>query len=424
VPTLNEPQAEFLQLGRQFKAFVAGFGSGKTWVGAAGLCRHAWQFPRMRQGYFAPTYPMIRDIFYETIDEVAHDWDLRAHIKESNKEVMLSSGGVYRSTILCRSMDNPGTIVGFKIGHAQVDEIDLMPMLKAEQAWRKIIARLRSPVKGAPNSADVTTTPEGYRFAYKLFAKEVAEKPELAKLYGLVRASTYENEANLPAGYIDSLRTSYPPQLIRAYLEGRFVNLTSGSVYPNFDRHLNHSDAQLQPGEALHIGMDFNVMRMAATLGVVRNGAPIVVGELVNVRDTPTMARIIKERYARDRSISVYPDASGASTSSKSASESDLSILRGAGLRVQVNPSNPAVKDRVNAVNALILNDAGLRRLMVNTREAPVLTEALEQQPYDANGEPDKTTGHDHPNDAIGYWINQTWPVLGRNLQRLRIVGH
>jgi hypothetical protein len=45
----------------------------------------------------------------------------------------------------------------------------------------------------------------------------------------------------LPTDYIDSLRASYPPQLIEAYLEGRFVNLNSGCV-PEFSRKLNHAD--------------------------------------------------------------------------------------------------------------------------------------------------------------------------------------
>lgn len=31
------PQSEFLQLRHKFKAYVAGFGSGKTYVGCAGI---------------------------------------------------------------------------------------------------------------------------------------------------------------------------------------------------------------------------------------------------------------------------------------------------------------------------------------------------------------------------------------------------
>ncbi|AKJ28825.1 terminase [Caldimonas brevitalea] len=355
---------------------------------------------------------MIRDIFFPTMEEVAADWGLEVDLNESNKEVHLYAAGEYRSTVICRSMENPGTIVGFKIGRALVDELDILTKVKAEQAWRKIIARLRQTEDGLVNGVSVTTTPEGFKFVYDQFVKQVRERPELASLYGLVQASTYENAKNLPADYISSLRASYPPQLIEAYIRGRFTNLTSGSVYPNFDRRLNHTDDQIRPGDVLHVGMDFNVMKMAAILFVVRDGLPHAVAELTEVRDTPTMAQMLKDRYqAKGHELVVYPDASGKNTSSKNASESDLSILRQAGLMVQASTQNPAVRDRVNAVNALILNDMGVRRLKVNTRTCPVYTEALEQQPLDTHGEPDKKTGHDHPNDAGGYFLVHHWPI-------------
>jgi hypothetical protein len=411
MPSLNRPQAEFVALERKYKAFVAGFGTGKTFVGCAGHCKHSLEHPRVNAGYFAPTYGLIRDIFYPTIEEVAHDWGLSAKVHESNKEVALYSGRKYRNTILCRSMDKPGDIVGFKIGHAQIDEIDLLTVEKARTAWRKIIARMRYNVPGLRNGVDVTTTPEGFRFAYQTFVKDVRDKPSRRELYGLVHGSTYENEAFLPDDYIDSLRESYPPQLIEAYLEGRFVNLTSGAVYANFDRVLNHSPAVIEKGEPLHVGMDFNVLNMTAVITVTRQDNPVAVAELTGVRDTPTMSRMLKERF-EGHHITVYPDASGQNTSSKNASESDLSILRGAGLDVRVNHTNPVVRDRVNSVNSMILNDKGERRFKVNTHMCPVLTEALEQQAYDKNGEPDKTTGHDHPNDAVGYRLVADWAIV------------
>ena len=422
MPVLNRPQARFLQLPNKFRAFVGGFGSGKTWVGCSGLCAHSWEFPRINAGYFAPSYPMIRDIFYPTIEEVAEHSGLRAVVKKGDHEVAIYSGRQYRNTIICRSMDDPGKIVGFKIGKAMIDELDVMKLTQAETAWRKIIARMRQKADGLQNGIDVTTTPEGFQFVYRQWVKEVREKPQLAKLYGMVQASTYENGKNLPDGYIESLRESYPPQLIAAYLKGQFINLTSGAVYPNFDRRLNHTDEEVKPGDVVHIGMDFNVLKMAAIVHVVRDGKPRAVGELTKVRDTPTMAQKIKERF-RDHSVVIYPDASGQNTSSKNASESDLSILRTAGFHVKVSGANPAVKDRVASMNAQILNDKGERRYLVNTRLCPDYTESLEQQAYDKNGDPDKSTGHDHTNDAGGYFIVHEWPVVSRNVQRLRVVG-
>lgn len=142
-PTLNIPQAKFLAMQYKFKAYVAGFGSGKTWVGCGGICKGMWEHPKINQGYFAPTYPQIRDIFYPTVEEVARDWGLNVKINEGNKEVHFYAGRQYRGTTICRSMEKPQTIVGFKIGNALIDELDVMPAKKAQLAWRKIIARMR-----------------------------------------------------------------------------------------------------------------------------------------------------------------------------------------------------------------------------------------------------------------------------------------
>ena len=48
---------------------------------------------------------------------------------------------------------------------------------------------------------------------------------------------------------------------------------------------------------------------------------------------------------------------------------------------------------------------------MGRTKAAPRFAEAQEQQAYDKNGVPDKTTDHDHPNDAQGYFVHYTMPV-------------
>lgn len=417
MPKLNVPQAKFIALDRKFKALVCGFGTGKTWGGCADLCKFAWEWPGINMGYFAPTYSMIRDIFFPTIEEVADDWGLEVDIKTANSEVHFYSGGEYRSTVICRSMEKPGSIVGFKIGKALVDELDVMPMHKAEHAWRKIIARLRHTADGLQNGVSVTTTPEGFKFVYQQFVKQLRDKPELQSLYGLVQASTHQNAKNLPPDYISSLMASYPPQLISAYIKGEFVNLASGNVYPGFDRKLNHTSESIKPGEALHIGMDFNVMNMSAGVSVIRDGQPRTLAELTKVRDTPTMARMLKERYLdAGHAVTIYPDASGQNTSSKNASESDLSILRSAGFMIQVNGSNPAVKDRVLSVDSMLLNAAGERRWKINTDACPTTTECIEQQTWAASGEPDKSTGHDHMNDANGYFIVKRWPIVKKSV--------
>lgn len=423
VPKLTHPQAEFLALPHKFRAFVGGYGSGKTWVGGADLCAFAWEWPRVNSSYFAPTYPQIRDIFYPTIDEVAFDWGLRTRVNHSNKEVHVYSGSRYRNTIICRSMEKPGSIVGFKVGRALVDEIDTMAKQKARDAWRRIIARLRVERAGLLNRVDLTTTPEGFNFAYEQFEKEPSERPELAELYGKVHASTYDNEANLPADYIPSLFATYPEQLVAAYLHGRFVNLRSGSVYPSFDRRLNNTNEIEAPREPLNIGMDFNVGNMSGTVCVERDNLPRQVAELTDILDTPAMIRAIKERYCetgREHPITVFPDASGDSRKTNNASESDLQLLRNAGFAVRARKSNPSVRSRVVSVNAMFCNALDERRLLINVARCPKTVEDLEQQVYDENGQPDKQSGHDHRPDALGYFVHYRFPAL----KSVRVPAH
>lgn len=410
---LNKPQFDFISHPKKFSAFVGGYRSGKTFVGCVRLCINALEHPRIPQGYFAPTYPHIADIFYDTIPVVAEAFGLVADIVPSNKRVHLRDRrGRLLSTIICKSMEHPHKIVGFNIAHALVDEIDCMPIKKADSAWKKIIARMSTVWPSREeNTIDVTTTPEGFNWVYRKFVKELAADPAQKEFYGIVHASTRQNAKNLPKDYIPSLRRSYPANLVDAYIDGLFVNLASGSVYPNFCRHKNHTNATIRPGEQLHVGMDFNINRMAATIHVIREGLPLLLEEATSLFDTPAMIAELKRRFP-GHSITVYPDASGKNRKSVNGSESDHALLRAAGFPVMVNPSNPAVRDRVLAANAMFLNGEGQRRYRVNTDNCPVTTQVLEQQAYTDKGEPNKD-GTEDPVDALGYFIVQRFPVAG-----------
>lgn len=398
--TLTEPQDDFVFAEEQYPLFCGGFGAGKSEALFKRLLILKLKYPKLNMGYFAPSFDLINLIAFPRLTELLTQCGLKFKLNKSEKVFHIDGYG----QIICRSMDAPNSIVGFEIGDAVIDELDTMQQDKAENAWNKIIARCRQKKPdGMANTAAVGTTPEGFRFCYNRWEKRATEK------YKLYRAPTYSNPY-LPDSYIEGLRDSYPPQLLAAYLDGKFVNLASGGVYPDFDRDLNRSYETIKPREVLHIGMDFNVLKMAAVVNVLRDGKAHAVDELVNVRDTPTMCALIKERFP-DHTIKIYPDAAGQATSSKNASESDHVIIRSFGFQIVVNGSNPMIKDRINAFNAQIMNSNNVRSFYVNTDMCPNLTEALEQQAYDKNGMPDKSTGHDHVLDAQGYFIVKQFPI-------------
>lgn len=403
---LSYPQFVYLdELKTKFRSYVGGFGSGKTYVGCMDLLLFALANPGAPQGYFGPSYPSIRDIFYPTIEEAAFSLGLRCDIKTSDKEVHLYRGKKYYGVIICRSMDRPGSIIGFKIARALVDEIDTLPMDKARDAWRKIIARLRYVIDGVVNGVGCTTTPEGFKFAYELFGNEPTES------YSMVQASTYENEIYLPPDYIPSLKETYPAELIDAYIKGLFCNLTSGTVYRQFDRRRNGSRMRMMKGEELHCGIDFNVGKMSVKAHVKRENGWHQVSEIDGAIDTPSTIALMKARWQDEpRRIVVYPDASGKhrSTRGAGATESDIGLLRAAGFDVRAKESNPPVRDRYISVNKVFED----RKLWVNVQECPVSTRCLEQQAFDKNGEPDKEAGFDHSNDATGYFCWWHFPIV------------
>jgi len=381
--------------------------SGKTFVGCLDLLVFAGENPCVIQGYFAPTYSDIRDTFWPTLDEAAELMGFSLKINRSNFEVTILRGGIYYGTIICRSMDRPETIKGFKIARALVDEIDVMPIDKAQLAWNKIVARMRLVVKGVTNGVGVTTTPEGFRFVYDRFSLKRGPS------YSMVQAGTIENEEYLPDDYISSLEETYSAELVRAYLMGDFVNLTSGTVYRNYDRVKHRSTETIRDKEPLHIGQDFNVGNMASAILVQRPNGWHCVGEIMGALDTPELLNIVENKYS-DHKIIFYPDASGKSRKSNDASKTDISLMKAAGHTVKAKPSNPPVKDRILSVNTAYAKGM----LWINDVEAPTVAAAQEQQAYSKNGEPDKTTGHDHPNDGLGYLVHWTMPV-----NKPRIVG-
>ena len=146
---------------------------------------------------------------------------------------------------------------------------------------------------------------------------------------------------------------------------------------------------------------------MAACVYVLREKVWHCVDEIKGGRDTPSMIDTIKERYTGHH-VTIYPDASGKNASSKGASLSDIGLLRQAGFTIRAKDSNPRVKDRVLAVNKALESGA----VKINPDTCPETARCLEQQSYDKNGEPDKSSGLDHQNDAAGYPIAYEMPVV------------
>ena len=381
-------QVEFIQSNVRHTALVGGYGSGKSFSGVLKTLLKKIQYGQnIPVAYYLPTYGLITDVAYPKFLEMLEIFGIKYTTNKAQSVINTEVGQIY-----LRSMQNPERIIGYEVGYSLIDETDILPKEKMSTVFAMIIGRNRSKLpNGEQNKVDVVGTPEGFKWLYDFFVTNPSDNKKM------IKAKTLDNPF-LPIGYVDSLRDTYDKAKLSAYLEGEFVNFSSGTVYHSFNRKYHNFNAEVKPKETLYLGMDFNIEKMACVVFVIRKGIIYAVDEFTNVYDTFQMIDLIKEKYTKHPKI-IFPDASG--NNRKTAGVSDIQALKRAGFLVLALTKNPAVKDRVNYKNLAFQKE----KLFVNVKNCPTYTEALEQHAYDKNGVPDKTTGHDHVNDAGGYGV-------------------
>jgi hypothetical protein len=380
----------------QIIGISAGYGAGKT----RALCAKAVMLAAANQGFIGavmePTGPLIRDIWQNDFDDFLEAYDIPYTFRASPlPEYMLHLPGG-DTKILCRSFENWSRIIGLNLAWVLADEIDTVTPAIANKAFPKILGRLRA---GNVRQFGAASTPEGFRWMWNTFGSDNAQQRSDRKL---IKMRTVDNP-HLPPDFIERLEANYDPSLLRAYLDGEFVNLTTGQVYDRFDRakHVT-TDLPDTSREPLRIGVDFNVTNMSAVIAIRQGNRLLVIDEISGAHDTDALAQEIKRRYPNHR-IYIYPDASGGNRSTNAA-QTDIQILESYGMSNQSSRSNPPVRDRVAAVQALLENGKGEVRLTI-ADTCRKMIECLELQSYTEKGDPDKDAGYDHMNDALGYVV-------------------
>ena len=415
---LHPGQAAFVQDQQtEILGVSAGYGAGKT----RALCAKAVSLALANQGFIGcvmePTGPLIRDIWQNDFEDFLEAYSVPYSFRASPlpEYVLHLPGG--DTKILCRSFENWTRIIGLNLAWVLADEIDTVAPSIAAKAFPKILGRLRS---GHVRPFGAASTPEGFRWMHATFASDDARSRTDRRL---IKMRTVDNP-HLPPDFIERLQANYDPSLLRAYLDGEFVNLTTGQVYDRFNRavHVVPCDWDELEAETILLGVDFNVGLMSGVLAVRRGRELHVFDEVAGAHDTDALAQEVRRRYPHARILG-YPDASGTARSTNS-SRSDVAILQSYDISNMAPKANPPVRDRVASVQALLENGKGERRLFIDPR-CKRLIECLELQSYDEKGDPDKATGHDHMNDALGYIVHRCFEVgrasAGKPVRGLRL---
>lgn len=419
---LTPIQRQFVTDDTRFKVVTAGRRSRKTLLARWQLQTKALARPGR---YFlgAPTRQQSKFIFWEALKT-----DMRPVVigKPNETDLILNVyaiGG--RSEIQVLGLMAGERVEGRPWDGCVITEFDdVLPGVWSEN--------VRPALSDTNGWAIIEGVPEGrgplYQFALDTCGGVI---PETRPVEGAYRSGvmpdwafyTWFSADVLPATEIEQARRDLDERTFRQEYEGAFGSM-GGQAYHAFGEHNLDRTLKRDNSKPVYVGMDFNVDPMTAVLlHVDRVGKRVDQwGEIwLPISNTWEMADQICKRLGVEdpRGITVIPDATGAARSSNSV-ESDIAILRRRGFMVTGNASNPKQRDRLAAVNSLMMTAAGDVRYRINPEACPKTIRDFNRVELLPDGRIDKSNeaeGIGHISDALGYVVNYYFPV------RQRIVG-
>jgi hypothetical protein len=263
----------------------------------------------------------------------------------------------------------------------------------------------------------LTSTPEGFGFHYQMFGDET--KP-LTAGRRLIRMRSTDNP-HLSPDYLDEMRKSYTAEELKAYCDGIYINMQTGSVWYKFNREKHVKPVTLGDDETIVMGVDFNIGNTNGILSV-RRGQKVCTFAHIKTHDTEDLGREVQRRYP-DHRVHGYPDASGTKRTTNST-RSDVAILQEFGISNHSPAANPPVRDRIIAGNARLENANGDINVEIDPSCSALIND-LERHCYAENGEPDKANGNDHTTDAWSYPIHRMFAIgrgqTGKAVRGIRV---
>ncbi len=316
---------------------------------------------------------------------------------------LISSGSKYRFNrqdniitvgniqFILIALDQPQMLYGHNFNIFLTDELDELKQDVSIAANIAINERTRIDLPdGRKAFRTYTTTSQGLRGTYQITEEMRARNLKFA----LVRAST-RNNTSLSMDYVKRLYALYDENERLAFLEGHFVNLTTGRVYPSFnDQTCIVDDLEIIEGETVYIGQDLNAGFSKAVAMVKRNKQLIAVQNF-SFKEIGDAPRILRSTFPTN-TIKWFPDASG-----KEIMKGYLDEMRFFKIELWIATHNPSILDRIFILNKMFKTD----RLKV-CKSCKDLIMSMKVRQFDENGNPEKGKGEkatDHIADSAEY---------------------
>lgn len=402
-----------------FVFLIGGFGCGKSFTDVQ-LCLflyHAYKNSKepITIGILGVTIKLLKQTVIADLERAFDAGNIS--YRDNSQAGTITVGQV---TFVYLAMQNPDDIYAFNFHCAICDEIDEVPSERVQKIVTAIQERCRvvMPAGRDMPSRDpfifFSTTAQGLGGTYQLI--EYFKEKNLP--YIKIRGRTQDN-TNLAQSQLKLLRGLYTEDEARAYLDGEFVNLSTGRVYPEYDARVHvYMPFKVKPTDTIYVGQDFNAGYNAAVEMVERNGKIYV----VNIHHWDYVgdaARRLRELYPSNKIIMI-PDANG-----KEIMSGFMEEFEQYNVEIHWNNINPSILERITGINKAfrfgnLFIFQGLKKLEMG----------LETRDFDDTGKPRKGKGPDaldHHCDAFeyGFWhIIHTIHGYDKILQAIKAVHH
>ena len=397
--TLTNQQSQVSNSKKRFRVLVSGRRFGKTYLCITEMMKYATKV-KQNIWYVAPTFKMAREIVWNKLKEMLSNFKWIDTINESNLSIKVKKTG---SIISLKGCENYDSLRGVGIDFLILDEFADID----EKAWTEV---LRAAVADTEGDVLMCGSPKGFgNWSYRMYLKGKQDAEWDSFQFTTLQGGMVSKEE------IEQAKQDIDIRTFRQEFEGTFENY-AGAVYYNFHAVENVKEKKIDFTKPLHIGLDFNVDPMSASVAQIDKEIIHFVDEIVIYSsNTDEMVEEIRDRYGDKTKIFIYPDPDCRQRKTSAGGKTDLSILQNAGFNVKCKFKHSPVRYRINAVNSSLKSANGKRYIFVDP-SCKIITKGLQRQIYKENTNiPDKEQGFDHMNDSIGYLVEIVKP-LTRNI--------
>jgi phage terminase large subunit len=393
---LTKPQYQISSSNKRFRVLVSGRRFGKTYLCITEMMKYA---SRVKQNiwYVAPTFKMAREIAWSKLKDMLHQFNWIENVNESNLQITIKKTG---SKISLKGCENYDALRGVGIDFLILDEFADID----EKAWTEV---LRASIADTQGDVLMCGSPKGYgNWSYRMYLKGKEDEE-----WDSFQFTTLQG-GMVPKEELEQAKQDVDIRTYRQEFEGTFENY-AGAVYYNFHPVDNVRQSNIDWSKPLHIGLDFNVDPMSASVAQIEKDTIHFKDEIVIYSsNTDEMVEEIRNRYGSKQKIFCYPDPACRQRKTSAGGRTDLTILQNAGFNVKCKIKHSPIRDRINAVNSRLKSATGKRHIFVNP-SCKIIIRGLQRQIYKENTNiPDKEEGFDHMNDSIGYLIEIVKPLI------------